>query len=63
MVRPFSWSVIQESFEELKMAVNGQQDLNGSGNSEEVVASVLHGVKDLKIVSSYAFPREQQTAD
>ncbi|PMD25033.1 GroES-like protein [Hyaloscypha hepaticicola] len=31
------------------MAINGQQDVNGSGKSEEVVASVLHGVKDLKI--------------
>jgi L-iditol 2-dehydrogenase len=45
------------------MAVNGQQDVNGSGKSEEVVASVLHGVKDLKIVSSYAMSREQETAD
>jgi L-iditol 2-dehydrogenase len=33
------------------MAVNGAQHVNGMGKSEEVVASVLHGVKDLKIVS------------
>jgi L-iditol 2-dehydrogenase len=33
------------------MAVNGEQRVNGVGKSEEVVASVLHGVKDLKIVS------------
>lgn len=59
MVRPFSWSVIQEAFDELKMAVNGQQEVNGREKSEEVVASVLHGVKDLKIVSSYALSREQ----
>ena len=51
MVHPFSWTVFQKSFDELKMAVNGQQDVNGRGKSEEVVASVLHGVKDLKIVS------------
>ncbi len=41
------------------MAVNGKQDVNGRDKSEEVVASVLHGVKDLKIVSSYALSREQ----
>ncbi len=33
------------------MAVNGAQQVNGVGKGEEVVASVLHGVKDLKIVS------------
>jgi L-iditol 2-dehydrogenase len=33
------------------MAVNGEQHVNGAGKIEEVVASVLHGVKDLKIVS------------
>lgn len=33
------------------MAVNGEKQANGVGKSEEVVASVLHGVKDLKIVS------------
>jgi L-iditol 2-dehydrogenase len=31
------------------MAVNGAQQVNGVGKGEEVVASVLHGVKDLKI--------------
>jgi hypothetical protein len=34
------------------MAVNGEQHVNGVGKSEQVVASILHGVKDLKIVSS-----------
>jgi L-iditol 2-dehydrogenase len=34
------------------MAVNGEQHVNGAGKSEQVVASVLHGAKDLKIVSS-----------
>ena len=35
----------------LNMAVNGEQQIHGAGKNEEVVASVLHGVKDLKIVS------------
>jgi L-iditol 2-dehydrogenase len=42
------------------MAVNGQQDVNGRGKSEEVVASVLHGVKDLKIVSYMHCPRDNK---
>jgi hypothetical protein len=33
------------------MAVNGEQQANRAGKGEKVVASVLHGVKDLKIVS------------
>jgi hypothetical protein len=33
------------------MAVNGEQHVSGGRNHEEVIASVLHGVKDLKIVS------------
>ena len=32
------------------MAINGVNQTNGVGKSEEVVASVLHGVKDLRIV-------------
>jgi hypothetical protein len=39
----------------IEMAVEAQNQSNGVGKSGEVLASVLHGVKDLRIVSRGTF--------